>query len=80
MVATVYLVWHQHDADDDNTGKLLGVFSSERLARSRIEQARSQPGFRRFLDAFVVDPYVVDQAAWPEGFATVDENGRWMDD
>jgi len=39
-----YLLWHQHDEDDDNTAMLLGVYSSRERALIRQASAKTLPG------------------------------------
>jgi hypothetical protein len=56
-------------AGDD--AKLLGVYSSEATARTRIESARLLPGFRDEPDCFQISPYTIDKHEWPGGFAIV---------
>jgi hypothetical protein len=80
----VYLLWHmrplegQEDLDPEmhhieTEDKLCGVYST----RARAEEGRSrlltQPGFREYPDAFLIDEYEVDQVQWTEGFVTVAE-------
>ncbi|WP_433263214.1 hypothetical protein ACQPZF_31600 [Actinosynnema sp. CS-041913] len=62
------LVWSEEAGDDL---KILGVYSTERRARERIEHARSMPGFSDEPNCFLLDRYVVDVDQWAEGFATV---------
>lgn len=77
---SVFLLFHQHDLDDDDTSKLLGVYSSRENAQVRIDEARALRGFRRFPDAFTIDEYVIDEDQWTTGFAQTDADGRWLDD
>jgi hypothetical protein len=78
-VNRVYLLWHQHQ-DNDDTAKLLGVYSSREGAAGRIDTARLLPGFQRYPDSFEVAEYVVDKDEWTAGFATMDAEGNWVDD
>ena len=55
------------DSEDDF--KILGLYSSRRLAEQRVERARSLPGFRRFPDGFFVHEYMLGEARWTDGFA-----------
>lgn len=48
--------------------KVLGLYSSRKLAEERIERARSLPGFRRSPEGFCVHEYTLGQAHWPDGF------------
>jgi hypothetical protein len=75
----VYLLWHEHDPDDD-TAKLLGVYSTRERAETRIASAKLAPGFRRFPEAFTVDEYTVDKDEWIEGFVTMGVDGEWVDE
>ncbi|MFE7580237.1 hypothetical protein ACFU5Y_01580 [Streptomyces gardneri] len=54
--------------DSEDSFKILGLYSSRRLAEERIEQARSLPGFRRSPEDFRVHEYTLGQAHWPDGF------------
>ena len=77
-VTTVFLLWHQHDPDKE--GMLLGVYSTMEVAEKRRSEAIKLPGFRRYPDDFVIDPYEIDRHEWPEGFATMIPDGTWVDD
>jgi hypothetical protein len=57
------------EAGDDV--KLLGCYSSDGKAQSRIDRARGLPGFREEPDCFFVDRYVVDRDEWASGFETL---------
>jgi hypothetical protein len=61
------LHWDEEEGDDV---KLLGVYSTDSLARDRIERSKSTPGFADEPDCFVVSRYVVDKDTWAEGFVT----------
>lgn len=54
--------------DSEDSFKILGLYSSRRLAEQRAERARSLPGFRRFPEGFFVHEYSLDDARWPNGF------------
>jgi hypothetical protein len=67
----VYLLWHTHELGDGETDeKLLGVYSTEEGAMSRIAVAVSLPGFRDAPAGFQVTRYEVDRDEWVEGFVT----------
>jgi hypothetical protein len=51
--------------------KLLGVYSSDAAARSRIESARTLPGFRDEPHCFQIVPQTIDKDDWTEGFVIV---------
>ena len=70
----VYLLWHVHVLNEDeceHDEKLLGVYSSRKTARKKIEKYKQLPGFRDHPDGFVIDRYPIDQDYWAEGFVTV---------
>ncbi|MGW5093624.1 hypothetical protein ACWEQ1_00280 [Streptomyces nodosus] len=54
--------------DSEDSFKVLGLYSSKRLAEERVERARALPGFRRSPNGFFVHEYVLDTACWPNGF------------
>jgi homoserine kinase type II len=58
----------QHENPETNDTKLIGVYSSERLAEAAIKRLNAQPGFRDFPDGFAIDAYDLDADNWTEGF------------
>ena len=67
----VYLLWHTHELEDgESDEKLLGVYSTEAKATTRIASAIKLPGFREATAGFEVVRYVVDRDEWAEGFVT----------
>jgi hypothetical protein len=73
VTRVVYLVWHSHVVPgSDPDEKLLGVYSTEERARSRVEQARFRPGFRDLPDGFEVVESELDKDEWAEGYRTAD--------
>ncbi len=57
---------------DDDTAKLLGVFSTLGLAEERVGRARHTTGFNEYPEGFVIDGYVVGEDTWVEGFVRID--------
>lgn len=55
-------------AGDD--AKLLGIYSTAAGAHTRIEQARSLPGFCDEPDCFLAEGYEVDRDEWAAGYLT----------
>ena len=73
----VYLLWHIRDTGHgDEETKLIGVYSSEEKAQQAIERLKVQPGFRDYPDDFQIGPCTVDDTWWEEGFITVAESLR----
>lgn len=64
----VYLL--QHESENSDEPKLLGVFDSRESAESAIVSYRELPGFREFPEGFSVDKYEVNKKCWTEGFLT----------
>lgn len=54
------------DSEDDF--KVLGLYSSRRLADEGIERALSLPGFRLAPHGFFVHEYTLNMAHWLNGF------------
>jgi hypothetical protein len=64
----LYVVWHVRPVDyQDDTEKLIGIFSSEDRAREAIERLRSKPGFRDFPDCFEISGKGLNETSWTEG-------------
>ena len=61
------------DSEDDF--KILGLYSSRRLAEQRVERVRLLPGFRRSPDGFFVHEYTLGEAHWTDGFHIGDDIG-----
>jgi hypothetical protein len=72
-MSTVFLLQHVHQFDDGHEDlKLIGVFSSQALARAAQRQVAEQPGFRDLPDGFDISEHRVDgDIAWREGYVTL---------
>jgi len=72
-MSTVFLLLHVHTFDDGHEDvKLIGVFSSEALARAAQQRVADQPGFRDLPDGFEISEHRVDSGnGWPEGHVTI---------
>lgn len=64
----LFVVQHSYEVDGIEESKFIGVFSSEATAQRAIEILRNQPGFKEHPNDFFVDPCVVDEVDWKEGF------------
>lgn len=71
-MATVYLLEHLRDEDDERTSKNCGIYSSREEARSAIQRLVLQPGFKDFPNGFSISEYVLDRIYWAEGFGVED--------
>ena len=68
----VFLLWHTHVLDDgEEDSKLLGVYSSESMAKGKIKFYKDLSGFRDHLDGFEITRQEVDVDWWKEGFVTL---------
>lgn len=68
----VFLVQHVHVLDDgEEDVKLIGVYSTERLAAAAVERALALPGFSDAPDGFNIDRVLVDEDNWTEGYVTL---------
>jgi hypothetical protein len=72
-MSTVFILHHVHEFDDGHEDvKLIGIFSSEALARTAQQRVSDQPGFRDLPDGFEINEYHVDgHIGWLEGYVTV---------
>lgn len=66
----VFLVQHARERDEEEEVKIIGIYSSLSAANDAVMKLALQDGFRDYPDGFHVDPYVVDQTCWEEGFVT----------
>jgi len=57
-----------HDPPDTGKVKVIGIYSSEELAKAAIERTQILPGFLDDPDKFRIDRYEVDKDHWPRGF------------
>lgn len=77
----VFLLWHVHELDGEEDGKLIGVYSSLQAAESAHARATTRHGFRDLPSGFVIDCYKVDEDHWREGYVTVthaDTSRDWV--
>ena len=71
MLERVFVLTHSHELPSGEEDiKLIGVYSSRTRADAALATAAHRPGFREFPDGFHVDPYVLDEDHWIEGFST----------
>ena len=69
----VYYLEHIHKISNDNeSAKLLGIFSTEENAKKAINKYKKLPGFKDFPDDFIIDKYQINETEWNSGFITSD--------
>jgi hypothetical protein len=72
----VFVLQHLHKSSDGTEDvKLIGVYSSLAIAESAAARLACQPGFRDAFDGFHIDPYIVDEDHWIEGYVTTGGEG-----
>jgi hypothetical protein len=68
----VFLLWHAYTFDvGGEDEKLIGVYSTRDEAEAAIGRVKGQPGFVDAPEGFLIDPYVVNEDHWAEGYVTV---------
>ncbi len=73
-MTTVFAAYHIRAKDPDNDDvKLIGIFSSQKLAEAAIDRVKGQEGFRDYLDGFSIDEKTIDKVCWSEGFVSFAE-------
>jgi hypothetical protein len=72
----VFLVWHVRvisEEDDTEDIKLIGIYTTEKLAEEAIERKKMFEGFRDFPEGFEISENPLNQDLWSEGFITIEE-------
>lgn len=64
----VYFLYHYVDENEDETYKLLGVFSSKDKVIKAMELYKSKCEFRSYKDNFLIDENYIGKKLWEEGF------------
>ena len=68
----VFLLQHEHQIDATNTDvKIIGIYSTEELAKVTVSRLSHTPGFSEHTYGFSIDRYEVDKDHWSEGFVTM---------
>jgi len=60
--------------DDEDDIKLLGVYTTEERAQSRIDKAKREPGFDADPDCFWIETHTLDADRWIGGFFSVPDS------
>lgn len=70
---TVYLVQHEHVENDNiEDTRIVGIYSSEKLAQEGIERTKKLSGFRDVPEGFQIIKYVLDKDNWFVGYSSFD--------
>lgn len=70
---TIYLVQHEHIENDcifDT--RIVGIYSSEKLAHKGIEKTKKLSGFRDVPEGFQITAYILDKDNWFVGYSGLD--------
>jgi hypothetical protein len=68
----VFVLQHVHTfGEGEEDVKMIGVYSSREQAEAAVERLSIQPGFNDAPEGFEIDPYVLDEDHWTEGYVTV---------
>jgi len=70
-MATVFVVQHSYELEDQEETKLIGAYASCADAEAAVARLREQPGFRDHPQGFHIDSYELGQDHWQEGFVTL---------
>ncbi len=69
---TVYFVEHENIENDYiEEPRVIGIYTSEKLAQEAIERAKKLSGFGDFPEGFQITKYILDLHQWNFGFKFV---------
>jgi hypothetical protein len=68
--AIFYMVHHGQGKYRDEELKLIGVFSSKKLAMQIVADLKTKPGFKE-VGKFSIDRSIVDRYEWTKGFVKI---------
>ena len=71
MTKYIYSLDHYKDKDIESTWKQCGFFSSRKKALEASEILKSDKGFRRFPDNFLIQRIEINVLYWKGGFGSV---------
>lgn len=72
----VYLVWHVRvisEEDETEDLKLIGIYTTEKLAEEAVERKKNLEGFRDYPDGFEISENPLDTDLWTSGFISMEE-------
>ncbi len=68
----VFVLQHVAHEDAPNEDiKLIGVYSSRKMAEAAIDRLSKQPGFCDYPQGFYIDSHIINRDHWEEGFVSV---------
>lgn len=77
-MSKVFIVTHIHDIPNSEEDiKFVGVYATADDAAAAVERAKCRPGFSKSPNGFSIDPYVIGQDYWVEGFVTLSQSDMY---
>ena len=71
------LMHTQMDWNGEESGSLIGIYSTEEEAEKARVKASKLPGFKDYIAGFKIKCYKVDQDYWTEGYQSIDNFDRY---
>ncbi|ECD9444654.1 hypothetical protein DL122_25375 [Salmonella enterica subsp. salamae] len=66
----LYVLWHIYDEDMDNEREeIIGVYTSEQLAKMALKRAEGQLRFTGPNNKLDIDLYTLNRDYWVDGFS-----------
>ncbi|ECE6401270.1 hypothetical protein FNJ07_21550 [Salmonella enterica subsp. salamae] len=66
----LYVLWHIYDEDMDNEREeIIGVYTSEQLAKMALKKAEGQLRFTGPNNKLDIDLYTLNRDYWVDGFS-----------
>ena len=66
---SVFILWHTHVyPNEEEEDRMVGIFSSEKLAIEARERVAKLPGFRENKKGFCIAKNLLDKDDWTTGF------------
>jgi hypothetical protein len=72
----VFLVWHVRvisEEDDTEDIKLIGVYTTEKLAEEAVDRKKNLEGFRDYPEGFEISETLLNVDIWTSGFISMEE-------
>ncbi len=70
---TVYFVEHENiESEYIEEPRVVGIYTSEKLALEAVERAKKLSGFRDYLEGFRITKYILEKDQWNVGFKFIE--------
>ncbi len=68
-VESAYLLWYVREwVEGEGTELFIGVYRTEADAHEAVSRLKDKPGFVKYPEGFLVEPYELGKDHWTEGF------------